>query len=230
VDANSAKSNFPLGVVGSSFIFDNGVSRVGQNTFPGYSGTVFEPAGEYKGDFARTYMYMVTCYEDYAMDWRSTGTQSMLYQNTYPVFRPYAVNLLLKWHREDPVSEKEKNRNNAVYEIQQNRNPFIDYPQLAEFIWGNQKGQAWTPEATGTETEEIFSVGFSRTRQELMIRLQPSSTVAYNIHSIDGRRVLTGNLSGELSVIPTGGILVKGVYLVIVETSVKTHSRLFIIE
>lgn len=139
-DANTEKSNYPLGVVGSA-TFDNGVVKVGSSSFSGYSGVVFEPADEYKGDFARTYMYMVTCYEDYASNWRGTGTNSMLLNNTYPTLKPYAINLLMEWHRADPVSQKELNRNNKVFQIQNNRNPFVDYPLLAEYIWGNKTGQ-----------------------------------------------------------------------------------------
>ncbi|MDP4278299.1 MAG: endonuclease [Bacteroidota bacterium] len=132
-DANMAKGNYPLGMVGTA-VFDNGMTKVGYNVFPGYSTSadVFEPADEYKGDFARTYFYMVTCYQDYT--WKYTY---MVDQNTYPTLKPWAVRLLLQWSRQDPVSAKELNRNEEVFKIQNNRNPFIDYPQLAEYIWGD---------------------------------------------------------------------------------------------
>ena len=62
----------------------------------------------------------------------------MCYEKSeYPTLKPWAVELLLKWHAQDPVSEKEIARNNAVYAIQGNRNPFIDYPRLADFVWGD---------------------------------------------------------------------------------------------
>lgn len=144
-DANMAKSNYPLGEVGVPF-FNNGVTKVGNNSFSGYSSsaTVFEPADEYKGDFARTYFYMVTCYQN--LTWRYLY---MVDQNVYPTLKPWAVNLLMKWHRQDPVSSKEINRNEAVFKIQNNRNPFIDYPQLAEYLWGDSTnltfGLAATP-------------------------------------------------------------------------------------
>jgi len=132
-DANMAKSNYPLGVVGKT-TFNNGVTKVGYNVFPGYSSSadVFEPADEYKGDFARTYFYMVTCYQDY--NWRYTY---MVDQNVNPTLKTWAKNLLLQWHRQDPVSSKEINRNEAVFKIQNNRNPYIDYPNLVEYIWGD---------------------------------------------------------------------------------------------
>jgi len=140
-DANLAKSNDILGEVASPS-FNNGVTKVGQNTYS-YSGSpkqeAFEPDNEYKGDFARTYFYMITCYEDYAQQWRSEAL-SMFNRETYPVLQPWAKDMLLKWSRNDPVSDKERNRNENVFLYQGNRNPFVDFPQLAEYIWGDSVG------------------------------------------------------------------------------------------
>ena len=142
--ANSKKSNLPLGVASGGDAWTNGVVKVGANFYSGYSGKVFEPADEYKGDFARTYFYMVCCYEDYADRWKNDGITSMLENTTYPVFQTWAINMLLNWCRQDPVSQKETNRNDSVFSLQQNRNPFIDFPGLEEYIWGNKKGQSFT--------------------------------------------------------------------------------------
>lgn len=143
-EANMAKSNYPLGVVNTStnVTFNNGVCMVGApiNGQGGGASLVFEPADEYKGDFARTYFYMVTCYQN--LTWRYTY---MAAQGTYPTLQPWAINLLLAWHRADPVSQKEIDRNEQVYKIQNNRNPFIDRPELAEYIWGVKKGEKYTP-------------------------------------------------------------------------------------
>lgn len=140
--ANSAKSNYPLGEIlaGTTPKFDNGTCRVGTGINSGGATYVFEPANEYKGDFARTYFYMVTCYQN--LTWESNYTWQVK-NGAYPSLQPWAIDLLLKWHRADPVSEKETNRNEAVYNIQSNRNPFIDYPELAEYIWGDKKGQTF---------------------------------------------------------------------------------------
>lgn len=139
--ANQAKSNYPLGTVniGERLKFDNDVTLVGYPVAGQGGGAqyVFEPNDEYKGDFARTYFYMVTCYQD--LQW-NTSYLWMLQRNTYPTLTSWAVNLLLKWHREDPVSQKETDRNEAVYGYQGNRNPFIDFPDLAEYIWGDKVG------------------------------------------------------------------------------------------
>lgn len=130
---NSSKNNFPLGEVGDTWLSNNGMSKVGQSIFSqDYTGNSFEPANEYKGDFARAYLYMSTIYQDLAALWNSP----MMQNNTYPVWRPWAKELLLKWHAQDPVSQKEIDRNEVVYSFQGNRNPFIDYPTLANHIWG----------------------------------------------------------------------------------------------
>jgi len=142
--ANGAKSNYPLGEVNrnQTVTFENGVSTVGYPVVGQGGGAryVFEPDDEYKGDFARTYFYMVTCYQD--LRWKYTY---MVNQNVYPTLNDWSIELLLKWHHADPVSEKETERNNTVYSIQNNRNPFIDMPELAEYIWGSKKGEEFKP-------------------------------------------------------------------------------------
>ena len=143
-DANMAKSNYPLGEVDDSNVtFSNGTSTVGLPVSGqgGGSSRVFEPDDEYKGDFARIYFYMVTCYQDYT--WRYTY---MFTNNTYLSLRDWAMELLLDWSRNDPVSQKEIDRNDAVYSIQGNRNPFVDDPELAEYIWGDRQGEAYSVE------------------------------------------------------------------------------------
>lgn len=131
-EANNRKANFPLAEL-SSVSWTNGVSSIGKANIAGTLQNAYEPADEYKGDFARTYMYMFTCYQN--LKWAYTW---MVYeQSNYPTLKPWAADLLLKWHREDPVSSKEVARNNEVYAIQGNRNPFIDYPRIADFIWGD---------------------------------------------------------------------------------------------
>lgn len=142
---NGQRSNFPYGeCANGTTLPSNGnvkaLGKLGSCTFPGYSGKVFEPDDEYKGDFARSYFYMAACYNDKIAGWNS----DMLAGNSYPAFKTWAVNLLLKWHRQDPVSKKEKDRNEAVSNHQRNRNPFIDHPELAEYIWGDKTSSRWT--------------------------------------------------------------------------------------
>jgi len=132
---NGKRGNFPFGEVASASWTGNNGSKVGSSSFSGYTGVVFEPADEYKGDFARTYFYMATRYLNTNFTYE-LGSVTYTYNNSTCNFTDYALNLLLNWHRNDPVSQKEINRNNAVFGIQNNRNPYIDYPKLVEHIWG----------------------------------------------------------------------------------------------
>ncbi len=153
---NGQRSNYPYGeCANGTTLPSNGnvqaLGKLGTSTFPGYSGKVFEPVDEYKGDFARTYFYMATCYNDKISGWNS----DMLANNNYPCYTEWAVNLLLKWHRQDPVSEKEIKRNDAVYAYQGNRNPFIDHPELVEYIWGEKTSERWTSTADPINPDPI---------------------------------------------------------------------------
>ncbi len=131
---NGRRSNYPFGEVGTATWTSQNGSKVGSCATPGYSGTVFEPRDEYKGDFARNYFYMATRYYKEDSGWPGsdmvTGSQ----------FKPWAKAMLLLWAQQDPVSQKEIDRNNAVYAYQQNRNPFIDHPEYANNIWGTNAG------------------------------------------------------------------------------------------
>ena len=74
--------------------------------------------------------------EDFSL-WGTSGGK-MLTLSAYPFYRDWAIELLMKWHNQDPVSEREIKRNNEVAKIQKNRNPFIDYPELVDYIWGDK--------------------------------------------------------------------------------------------
>ena len=204
--ANSAKLNYPLGEVGSSVEYTNGVVKVGANSFGStYKGSAFEPADEYKGDFARTYFYFITCYENYASSWRSYATSSVFLKNgeVYPAFEKWSLDLLLKWHRQDPVSQKEIDRNNKVFGFQQNRNPFVDYPDLAEYIWGTKVDSVFTVEdklddpTLITPTNDI-TVNFS----EVLVNTQTTKSIPIKGKGLTGNVsvILYDNLSGYFSI------------------------------
>lgn len=130
---NGYRGNLPFGEVSSPDRTTQNGSEVGPCSYPGYSGDVFEPIDEFKGDFARSYFYMATRYEDVISGWPGSA---MLDGTSNQVFTDWALNMLIKWHTNDPVSDKEIDRNNAVYGIQLNRNPFIDHPEWVYTIWG----------------------------------------------------------------------------------------------
>lgn len=224
--ANEKKSNFPLGEVGS-ISFNNGTVKVGSNNFPGYNGNVFEPGDEYKGDFARTYMYMVTCYEDYASVWRSLGTASMLYNNTYPTLNPYAINLLLKWSNNDPVSEKERIRNNAVDSYQNNRNPFIDHSELADFIWGSRISEFWSLKVGPPENDLSLEIVYIKSSEEISLNLNNPELARFSIYNMQGVALKTDYFS------PTGTTSVSelqnGLYIIKVYSGTKRKVGKFLV-
>lgn len=135
---NGMRNNYPYGTVSSPTYTSQYGGKLGPNTSAGYSGTVFEPIDEYKGDLARGYLYMATRYENLIAGWiANTGATDVLAGNSFPVYKTWQLNLLLAWHELDPVSNKEIKRNNAIYALQNNRNPFVDSPQFVQRIWGS---------------------------------------------------------------------------------------------
>lgn len=128
------------------------------------SGTVFEPIDEYKGDFARGYFgTLVHWYSNYSFTLGNkmfSCNKNATKSNNYGL-TAYGVALLMKWHREDPVSQKEIDRNNGIQQTQGNRNPFIDYPFLAEYIWGKKAGEAVCLDCMMPSTDASFIPGKS---------------------------------------------------------------------
>lgn len=143
---NNQRGNYPLAKVGTwTYRSANEYSKLGSCATPGYSGRVFEPNDEIKGDMARIYFYMATCYEDVVDDWAGNATASAVFDGTsYPAFKTWYLNMLMEWSKNDPVDAVEIARNNAVKLKQGNRNPFVDYPGLEDYIWGDKKNVAFS--------------------------------------------------------------------------------------
>lgn len=134
---NNRRSNYPLAEVNNiTYQSNNGYSKLGSCKTAGYSGTVFEPNDEIKGDMARMYMYMVTCYEDVCASWGHD-----VFSSSNLGFESWYLDMLMRWAQQDPIDDIEIARNNAVYEVQGNRNPFVDYPGLEDYIWGSKTDQ-----------------------------------------------------------------------------------------
>ena len=146
--ANQRKSNNPIGVV-SDATYDNGVIKVGKSASyrPDSLITAWEPADKWKGDFARTYFYMATCYTDLKNLWTTTEGWLTADMSEWPTMKPWVYNLMLQWARQDPIDEIEIQRNDVIYCIQGNRNPFVDLPQLEEYIWGTMMDSAFHADA-----------------------------------------------------------------------------------
>lgn len=144
---NNFRNNFMFGDVGTNLVSQNGISnptmngsKLGNCITTGYTGTVFEPIDEFKGDVARMLLYFAVRYED---NWNDSGwdspsvTNNPLNGTSDQFYETWYINLLVTWHTNDPVSQKEVERNNAAYTFQGNRNPFIDHPEWASNIWSS---------------------------------------------------------------------------------------------
>ena len=130
---NGMRSNYPFGVITSPTYKSSNDSKLGPNSTTGYSGTVFEPINEFKGDIARMVLYFITRYES-KLSGFSTG--NMLGGSAFPGLQSWELQVLLAWNNADPVSQREIDRNNAAYTYQGNRNPYIDHPEYVSAVWG----------------------------------------------------------------------------------------------
>ncbi len=136
---NSKRGNYPYGEVGSpDFVSENGSLVGNADTSTNYNAVVFEPIDEFKGDLARAQFYMATRYENIVGSWEgnSDTSNAALDGTSSKAFEDWYLTLLKRWHQQDPVSQKELDRNNAAFLYQGNRNPFIDHPELVFMVWG----------------------------------------------------------------------------------------------
>jgi endonuclease I len=216
---NNRRSNYPFGeTVSATWISTNG-SKVGPSSVSGYTGLVFEPIDEYKGDFARTYFYMATRY--YGDDGLWPGSD--MTDGAQP--KQWALDMLLAWHRNDIVSTKEIDRNNEVYKYQNNRNPFIDDPDFAEKIWGTLNP------IEDTYEERISLTLFPNPAQNyLYIRTDGnicSGTIVY-VYDAGGCLIMAFALDDTPAAISTGG-LGAGIYYIRLACEDQVLNQAFVI-
>ncbi len=165
---NGIRSNYPYGNVSSASYTTLNGGKLGACSNLGYSGTVFEPIDDYKGDLARGYFYMSTRYYTEDASWSSSAATNKA------TILPWQVNVLLQWHHQDPVSAKEIARNDTIYyHYQHNRNPFIDNPQWVDSIW-QQDVSVFIKENT---FKPKFSIFPNPTNEQLTIVNELSSNI-----------------------------------------------------
>ena len=141
--ANSSKSNFVMGVVVNvKEEAGTGYDKVGMGYADGILVKMWEPGDRFKGEFSRSYMYMATTYQN--LSFVSEGA-NQLQTGAYPTLKKWSSDLFRQWSKNDRVDEMEIKRNEAVYKIQNNRNLFIDYPNLAEYVWGDSMDVEFNP-------------------------------------------------------------------------------------
>ena len=134
---------------------------------------------------------------------------------------------LLTWNTTDPRDDFEMNRNNYIYTWQMNRNPFIDYPNLADYIFGANFGQQWFSTLSTQNPIENRVVVYPNPASEYLIvsGLEGSSKV--EIYTITGQLVQSQDFDNEIQI---NLDLHVGMYLVKVTNGTQSTTKKIIIK
>lgn len=183
---NGLRSSYPFGEVGVASKTTLNGSKVGSSSTNGYTKIVFEPIDEYKGDIARAHFYMATRYQNLIAGWekKTSTSDDALNGTSDQVYEDWMIQLFMNWHAQDPVSQKETDRNNAIYTHQRNRNPFIDHPEYANKIWGAFSG-------ISNQSRSDLQVRYLRLTNSISINSNSARKVILLIYGLNGRVVLS---------------------------------------
>jgi len=202
---NGWRSNYPYGEVSNPTKTTLNGSKLGPSSFAGFSGTVFEPIDAYKGDFARTYFYMAVRYYTEDAGWQNNAAVNGSQLTTY------SLNLFYQWHLQDTVSQKEIDRNNEVFTIQHNRNPFIDRPDWVDSLWfpstatnGNLKPKI-SFRSFPNPVDNEFNV--------LVFNTNQSTEFQISIYDLSGRKIKEEKVFASKVIKINTSDLDKGIYL-----------------
>lgn len=229
---NGIRSNYPHSMVSIATLITRNGSKLGESTTAGYTGPVFEPIDEFKGDIARMYFYFATRYENTVAGY----SYPMFNGSTNKVFTTAFLNQLLAWHNQDPVSSREVARNNAIYARQNNRNPYIDHPEYAVSVWStepvdNQAPTAATNLTVTTTTSNSATLTWTAATDNIAVTgydlylngtfkstatgstatlsgLTPSTTYSFYLIARDAERnssVSSTSVDGTTTAAPAGG-------------------------
>ena len=203
---NAQRGNLPFGKVQTANYTSSNGSKRGNNLnsgySAGYSNDVFEPINEFKGDIARMYYYFVTRYEDGLTGF---NTYDMFNGSTNQAFDLTFLNILYTWHIQDPVSQREMDRNDAIFNAQNNRNPFIDYPDYVLSIWGSLL-------SNDDNITSDFKIYPNPTKGNYL-NIETRETLKVEIYDILGKKVFETKINSENQKLHIDA-LNKGIYLV----------------
>ncbi|MFO8129528.1 MAG: endonuclease [Bacteroidales bacterium] len=198
---NNKRGNYPFGETGNATWTSLNGSKTGNCNYTGYSDVIFEPVDAYKGDIARSFFYMACRYYGEDNDWpgsdMTSGSQ----------LKPWALDLMHAWHLADPVSTKEIERNEAVYDIQQNRNPFIDHPEFMEMIW------FYTQSKENTIPSCPVRVYPNPFQDQMLIELPGNCHAELKLTGMLGRELFSVKIHGKQQIRPE---LPEGMYFLII--------------
>lgn len=172
--------------------------------------------GSFKGDVARSVLYMEIRYNGLSV------------VDGYPdnVGELGDLATLLDWHRNDPPDDFEMNRNNIVYEWQFNRNPFIDYPDLVEYIWGNQVGSVWNQSLNNEEVGVSGVQVFPNPTSKSVYFNGLISDANVSVYSIDGRFLLSKKIANNSKLDLN---VTQGIYILKIASDNKTTIKRIVV-
>ena len=202
---NAQRGNLPFGRVQSAnFTGSNGTKRGNNNNSgysAGYTDTVYEPIDEFKGDIARMYFYFVTRYEISLNGW----SYEMFDGSTNKAFNQTFLNILYQWHIQDPVSQREIDRNNAIYSAQNNRNPFIDNPNYVVNVWQS------TLSVSDFEQQNAISV-YPNPIDDNTLYIESNKALQVEIYNVLGKKIIATRIDAIQNKVNVG-FLYSGIYL-----------------
>jgi endonuclease I len=216
---NGLRANFAFGEVSNPSKTTLNGSKLGTGNNFGYTSTVFEPINAYKGDIARAILYMIVRYETLLPQWKSNSNANDILDGTiYPGLDAWHLKTLFKWHIQDPVSDKEKNRNDSIFTILGNRNPFIDRPEWVFQIW-SCTGLITNTSVTNTinnSTDRFRIYPNPSTNGNIQINISNNSQVIhYELIDIQGKTIYNSQTnSGQSSISLNFSHLRNGQYIV----------------
>lgn len=185
----------------------------GLTDYNGFSGN----AGSWKGDVARAVFYMAIRYN--GLDVVNGNPPD----TTVGQLGDLAT--LLQWNVNDPSDDFEMNRNNYIYTWQQNRNPFIDYPYLADYIWGSRAGQTFS--LSTPDFSELKVAIYPNPAKNYITVAGITSSATLQLFSISGQQLLTADFSGTSTIQLN---LAPGMYLAKIISENRTAVRKIIIQ
>jgi len=196
---NNKRGNLAYGTVDAPTWTSTNGSKLGPCSYPGCTGTVFEPIDAFKGDLARSYFYMSVRYKD-----KNLGqTAESVFSGSQIV--DWAASMFMDWHTNDSVSQKEIDRNNVIYsQIQHNRNPFIDCPELADYLFGSRVGERWFPTCFVWDTTGVAAPSYAAS-ESCVVYPNPAQNEVHIISNDSEINMLEiCNLSGQTLFLQVG--------------------------
>lgn len=220
---NNTRNNHPLAKVNNATFTSRNGSKLGTSAITGVSGTVFEPIDEYKGDVARILLYMSVRYADKFSTWTNSDFSRVKGTDKLMGYKKEYLDMLIQWHEQDPPSQKEKDRNNRIFNQQDNRNPFVDFPQFVNYIW---KTEDCTAVGVKNYQQAVTNIYPNPATKEIFVDRTLVKGQNFFITDISGQRIRTGLMnSPSISV----SELNNGTYFLFIENEGQTSYSKFII-